>query len=105
MSAAFIIAARRTAVAPRGGAFKDVEAADLAAATTNAVLADAGLSPDEVDDVILGNALYGGNPARLAMLSAGIPERVPAQTIDTQCCSGTDADQRCRLSPAVRPRL
>ncbi|HEY0329396.1 MAG TPA: thiolase family protein [Rhodopseudomonas sp.] len=92
MSAAFLVAARRTAVAPRGGAFARIEAVDLAAASIGAVLDDAGLAPSEVDDVILGNALYGGgNPARLAALKVGIPAGVPALTIDTQCCSGLDA--------------
>jgi acetyl-CoA C-acetyltransferase len=89
---AFIVAARRTAVAPRGGALASVEVAELAAASIRAVLADAGLAPEQVDDVILGNALYGGgNPARLAALLAGLPEDVPALTLDTQCCAGLDA--------------
>jgi acetyl-CoA C-acetyltransferase len=89
---AFILAARRTAVAPRGGALAAVETAELAAATIRAVLADAGLAPEQIDDVILGNALYGGgNPARLAALLAGVPEDTPALTLDTQCCAGLDA--------------
>jgi acetyl-CoA C-acetyltransferase len=92
MSAAFMVAARRTAVAPRGGAFARIEAVDLAAAAIGAVLDDSGLPTSAVDDVILGNALYGGgNPARLAALKIGIPATVPASTIDTQCCSGLDA--------------
>jgi acetyl-CoA C-acetyltransferase len=89
---AFIVAARRTAVAPRGGALASVEVAELAAASIRAVLADAGLAPEQVDDVILGNALYGGgNPARLAALLAGLPQDMPALTLDTQCCAGLDA--------------
>jgi acetyl-CoA C-acetyltransferase len=89
---AYIIAARRTAVAPRDGAFRAVEAHDLAAHVITAVLADAGIAPGEVEDVIFGNALYGGgNPARMAALAAGLPDRVPALTLDTQCCAGLDA--------------
>ncbi|BCJ91478.1 acetyl-CoA acetyltransferase [Terrihabitans soli] len=89
---AFIIAARRTAVAPRDGAFRAVEAHDLAAPVIGAVLDDAGIVPGEVEDVIFGNALYGGgNPARMAALAAGLPDTVPALTIDTQCCAGLDA--------------
>jgi acetyl-CoA C-acetyltransferase len=92
MSAAFVVAARRTAVAPRDGALCAVEVAALAAAPIRAVLADAGLAPGEVDDVILGNALYGGgNPARVAALLAGLPEETAALTLDTQCCAGLDA--------------
>jgi acetyl-CoA C-acetyltransferase len=89
---AFIIAARRTAVAPCDGAFRGVEVQDLAAPVILAALEDAGIAPGEVDDVILGNALYGGgNPARLAALAAGLPDDVPALTLDTQCCAGLDA--------------
>lgn len=89
---AFIIAARRTAVAPRDGAFRHLEAHELAAPVIQAVLTDAGIAPGEIEDVILGNALYGGgNPARMAALAAGLPDRVPALTLDTQCCGGLDA--------------
>src|SRR4029077_13860702 len=57
-----------------------------------ALLADANLGPVQIDEVILGNALYGGgNPARLAALRAGLPDDVPAITIDSQCCAGLDA--------------
>jgi acetyl-CoA C-acetyltransferase len=92
MSAAFVIAARRTAVAPRDGAFAAVDVAELAAAPMRALLADAGVAPRDVDDVILGNALYGGgNPARVAALLAGLPEETAALTLDTQCCAGLDA--------------
>lgn len=92
MSAAFIVAARRTGVVPRGGVFARVEAGELAEASIRAVLDDAGVPPSDVNEVILGNALYGGgNPARVAALKAGLPAEVPASTIDTQCCAGLDA--------------
>lgn len=91
-SAAYIIAARRTPVAPRGGALAHLQADELAAPVLERLLKDGGLAPASVDHVILGNALYaGGNPARLAALRAGLPVGVPAMTIDTQCCSGLDA--------------
>jgi acetyl-CoA C-acetyltransferase len=90
VSGAYIIAARRTAVAPRNGAFRAIALHDLAAPVLRAVLADAGI--ERVDEVILGNGLYGGgNPARVAALVAGLPEDVPALTLDTQCCAGLDA--------------
>ncbi|MBS9478305.1 thiolase family protein [Ancylobacter radicis] len=92
MNAAHLVAARRTAVAPRRGAFNAVEAHDLAAPVLRTCLSDAGIPPEAVGHVILGNALSGGgNVARLAALAAGIPARVPALTMDTQCCSGLDA--------------
>lgn len=94
MNPAFLLAARRTAVAPRGGAFRAVEAHDLAAPVLRACLDEAGVAPDAVEHVILGNALSGGgNVARLAALAAGLAESVPALTLDTQCCSGLDAIQ------------
>lgn len=87
-----IVAARRTAVVPANGAFRHIEPAELAAATIDTVLADCGIAPGDVDDVILGNALYGGgNPARVAALRAGLPQSVAAMSIDTQCCAGLDA--------------
>ena len=92
MTAAHILAGRRTAVAVRNGAFAKVEVADLGAAVIHRALEDAGLRGDQVNEVILGNALYGGgNPARVAALAAGLPESVGAITIDTQCCGGLDA--------------
>ncbi|MDB5532537.1 MAG: Acetyl-CoA C-acetyltransferase [Hyphomicrobiales bacterium] len=92
MSGAWIIAARRTPVVPRHGAFRRLGVEALAAPVLRIILRDSGIVGSEVDEIILGNALYGGgNPARLAALAAGIPETTPAITLDTQCCSGLDA--------------
>lgn len=87
-----LIAARRTAVVPRGGAFARLRIEDLAAPVLTACLADAGIEPDRVDEVILSNALgAGGNPARRVALAAGLPETVAGLTIDRQCAGGLDA--------------
>lgn len=87
-----IIAARRTAVVPQGGAFRRLRIEDLAAPVVQAVLADAGLHPGDVDEVICSNALgAGGNPARRVALAAGLPERVAGLSIDRQCAGGLDA--------------
>lgn len=87
-----LIAARRTAVVPRGGAFARLRIEDLAAPVLRACLADAGLAPAQVDEVILSNALgAGGNPARRAALAAGLPETVAGLTTDRQCAGGLDA--------------
>ena len=87
-----ILSARRTAVVPRDGAFRTLEAHELMAPVLRALLDDAGLPLSRVDDVIMGNALYGGgNPARVGALAAGLPETASALTIDTQCCGGLDA--------------
>lgn len=87
-----IVAARRSAVAPRGGTFRLLEPHQLAAPVIADLLRDAGLRPEDVGEVILGNALgAGGNPARVTALAAGLPERVAGLAIDRQCCSGMDA--------------
>ncbi|MDI4665051.1 thiolase family protein, partial [Xanthobacter autotrophicus] len=92
MTGVAVLAARRTAVVPRGGAFRDMEPFALAAALIGPLLADAGIAPDAVDEVILGNALSGGgNLTRVAALAAGLPQSIPALTLDTQCCAGLDA--------------
>ncbi len=88
----WIISARRTAVAPVNGAFRRLLVHDLAAPVMRACLADAGLDPQAVDEVILSNVLGGGgNPARVAALAAGLPDRVAGLSIDRQCAGGLDA--------------
>lgn len=92
MTGAHLVAARRSAVVPRNGAFATLEPHDLAAVVLNAALDDAGLRPDEVGELVLSNALGGGgNPARLAVLAAGWPERIAGLSIDRQCAGGLDA--------------
>lgn len=88
---AYIVAARRTALGRVGGLHKSRRVEDLAAPVVLAALKDAGLSPARVDEVIIGNCAAGGNPARLIALAAGLPETVPASTIDQQCGSGLEA--------------
>ncbi len=88
----WIVAARRTAVMPQGGAFRSLNIHDLAAPVIRACLADAGLQPEDADELILANALgAGGNPARLAALAAGLPQDVAGLTLDRQCAGGLDA--------------
>jgi acetyl-CoA C-acetyltransferase len=92
MNRVFMVAARRTAVVPRGGAFSRLNVHELAAPVFRTLLSDCAMAPADVEAVILGNALYGGgNPARMAALAAGLTETVPAMTVDTQCCAGMDA--------------
>jgi len=92
MSQPIIIAARRTAIGNVGGLHRARPVETLGAAAAMAALADSGLSAGDIDEVIMGNAAGGGgNPARLIGLSAGLPESVPAITVDRQCASGLDA--------------
>lgn len=88
----YIASARRSAVVPRNGAFRNLRLPDLGAPVLRAALADAGVSADDVGEVILSNALGpGGNAARSVALAAGLPERVGGLTIDRQCAGGLDA--------------
>ncbi|POH62063.1 acetyl-CoA C-acyltransferase [Cryobacterium zongtaii] len=93
---------RRTAFTRFNGALRGVTAAELLAPVLEAVLADSGLPAADVDDVIIGNAVAGGgNVARLALLTAGLPPAVPGVTIDRQCGSGLEAIVlACRLVQA-----
>ena len=89
---ALIAAWARSAVAPHGGAFNALQPHEIAAPVVRALLARAGINPQAVEAVVLGNALgAGGNPARMLALAAGLSERCAAFSVDTQCCSGLDA--------------
>jgi acetyl-CoA C-acetyltransferase len=88
-----IISAVRTPVGRYMGALRDVEAYDLASLVLNEALKRAGIQPDQVDDVILGQSYQNGeyvNIARMALLKAGWPETIPGLTIDRRCCTGLD---------------
>jgi acetyl-CoA C-acetyltransferase len=89
-----IVAARRTPIGTAGHGLAKLTAADLAAATLDAVVQDLRMLgiDDDPDDVVLGNCLGpGGNLARVAALQAGLPVRVPGVTVDRQCGSGLAA--------------
>ncbi len=87
-----IIAACRSAVVPRGGAFATLSLDALGAPVLRAALLQAKLDPAQVDEVILSNAIGGGgNPARLIALAAGLPEHIAGLSIDRQCAGGLDA--------------
>jgi acetyl-CoA C-acetyltransferase len=91
MEDAVIVSAVRTAVGTFGGAFKDVPATELGARAVEAALERAGLTGDDVDEVLLGCVLSAGlgqNPARQASIGAGIPKEVPATTVNMVCGSG-----------------
>src|SRR6187397_199168 len=86
-----ILGAARTPIGKYGGALRTVHPADLGAAAARAALERAGVSPDAIDEVLIGHARQAGsgpNPARQVAMKAGIPDRVPAQTINKACASG-----------------
>ncbi|HAN94697.1 MAG TPA: acetyl-CoA C-acyltransferase, partial [Firmicutes bacterium] len=89
-----IVKALRTAIGSFGGTLKDLTAPQLAAVVIRRILEETNLPPEEIDEVILGNVLQaaaGQNPARQAAMEAGIPETVPAYTINKVCGSGLKA--------------
>ena len=86
-----IVGAARTAVGRFGGSLKDIPAVDLGVVAMKEALNRAGVKPEEVDEVILGNVLQaaqGQNPARQVALNGGCPVTTVATTINKVCASG-----------------
>ncbi|HBZ08609.1 MAG TPA: acetyl-CoA C-acetyltransferase [Bacillus bacterium] len=89
-----IVSAARTAIGSFLGTLKNTPAPDLGAAAIKEAINRAGVKPEEVDEVIMGNVLQAGlgqNPARQAAIKAGIPESVSSMTINKVCGSGLKA--------------
>jgi len=90
----FIVGASRTAIGKFGGTIGKTPASELGAIVIKDVLRRAGVSPDQVSEVIMGQVLTAGigqNGARQAAMKAGIPYMVPAMTINKVCGSGLTA--------------
>jgi len=88
---AVILSGCRTAIGTFGGMFKDVSAVELGTVAVREAVRRSGVRPDQVDEVILGCILQAGlgmNPARQAALEAGLPDSVPATTVNKVCGSG-----------------
>ena len=89
-----IVAAGRTAIGNFGGSLSSIPAHTLGAKVITGLLAQTGIKPDQVDEVILGHVLAAGtgqNPARQSAVEAGIPHGVPSMTINKVCGSGLKA--------------
>ena len=89
-----IVSAVRTALGNFNGSLKNVTAPELGATVIKGALEAAGVKPELVDEVIMGNVLQAGlgqNPARQAAIQAGIPESVSSMTINKVCGSGLKA--------------
>ncbi|NDF70108.1 MAG: acetyl-CoA C-acetyltransferase, partial [Betaproteobacteria bacterium] len=86
-----IVAAGRTAVGKFGGSLAKIAAPELGATVIKGLLERTGLTPDQISEVILGQVLTAGsgqNPARQAVIKAGLPNTVPATTLNVVCGSG-----------------
>lgn len=89
-----IVAAARTAVGKFGGSLSKIAAADLGAHVIKGLLAQTGVDPKLINEVILGQVLTAGcgqNPARQAVIKSGMPDMVPAFTVGKVCGSGLKA--------------
>ncbi|MDX1481152.1 MAG: acetyl-CoA C-acyltransferase [Woeseiaceae bacterium] len=87
----YIVAARRTPLGAFQGTLADASAIELSAAASRAALTDAGIDGDAIDEALIGCVLPAGlgqAPARQAILAAGVPQGVPATTINKVCGSG-----------------
>ncbi len=101
MNQPVIVSAVRTPVGRYLGVLRDVEAYDLAARVLNAVVDSVNVKPQDVDEVIMGQAYQNGeyvNIARMALLQAGWPEKISGLTVDSRCCTGLDV---VRLAAAL----
>jgi acetyl-CoA C-acetyltransferase len=84
----------RTAIGAFGGALKDMPAPELGAVAIRAAVDRAGLKPEEIETAAMGNVVQAGvkmNPARQAVVQAGLPVTVPAMTVNRVCGSGAQA--------------
>ena len=94
MEEIYIVGAARTPIGKFGGSLAKHPASDLGALVIRKVLERAGVAPEQVSEVIMGQVLtaaVGQNPARQAAIKAGLPEMIPAMTINKVCGSGLKA--------------
>lgn len=94
MRQAVIVSAVRTPIGSLSGALSQVPAVDLGALVIKEAVYRAGITPEQVEEVIMGNVLtatLGQNPARQASIKAGLPQTTPALTINKVCGSGLKA--------------
>jgi acetyl-CoA C-acetyltransferase len=94
MEEIYIVGAARTPIGKFGGSLAKTPAAELGALVIRKVLERAGVAPEQVSEVIMGQVLAAGvgqNPARQAAIKAGLPDMIPAMTINKVCGSGLKA--------------
>ena len=94
MQEVVIVAATRTAIGSFGGSLAKISAPDLGAIVIKSLLEKTGVAPEAVSEVIMGQVLTAGvgqNPARQALIKAGLPVSTPASTLNVVCGSGLRA--------------
>ncbi len=91
MADVYILSAVRTPIGKFGGSLASLTAPDMGVVAAKAALERAGVRPDQVEETIFGNARQAGggpNPARQVSVRAGVPQEVPAYTVNKACASG-----------------
>lgn len=91
MQAVYIVSAVRTPIGKFGGSLASLTAADMGVIAAKAAMERAGVRPEQVDETIFGNARQAGggpNPARQISVRSGVPQEVPAFTVNKACASG-----------------
>jgi len=87
----YILSAVRTPIGKFGGSLASLSAADMGVAAAKAAMDRAGVQPQQVEETIFGNARQAGggpNPARQVSIRSGVPQEVPAYTVNKACASG-----------------
>ena len=91
MNNVVIVSGARTAIGKFGGSLKSISAPDMGSVVIKEAVKRAHCKPEDVGEVIMGNAIQAGlgqNPARRAAVNAGLPYEVPSMTINKLCGSG-----------------
>ena len=91
MNNVYILSAVRTPIGKFGGSLASFSAADMGVVAAKAALERAGVQPQQVEETIFGNARQAGggpNPARQISIRSGVPQEVPAYTVNKACASG-----------------
>src|SRR5215475_2965297 len=104
MRPVYVLSAARTPIGKFGGSFASMSAADLGAAAARAALERSGLPPAAVDETVFGHARQAGggpNSARQVSHRAGVPDEVPAFTVNKACASSLKAISLAALSIAA----
>ena len=87
----YILSAARTPIGKFGGSLASMSAADMGVVAAQGAMVRAGVRPDQVEETIFGNARQAGggpNPARQISIRSGVPQEVPAYTVNKACASG-----------------
>ena len=104
MQAVYILSAVRTPIGKFGGSLASQSAADMGVVAAKAAIERAGVRPEQIEETIFGNARQAGggpNPARQISVRSGVPQEVPAFTVNKACASGMVAEDSSSSAPVA----